>query len=179
MFTLLGIPRGKVSSCSETSNSTGQVSSGVGSNSAGVLLSSGQQLTQHSTATVCPAGTVRLFIYHSSKTQVFFNLTLHKLHHFTNTLHIHIHLSKTHNVNNCSLAPSLSTIPDHLFYNIITNNWVLYLVPCNQHWYSSRRMPGHIREFNTLKPHSSHDLVFKIWRNNKTEATLRVFCLCL
>ena len=42
-----------------------------------------------------------------------------------------------------------------------------------------RTMPGHIREFNRLKPHSSHDLVFKIWRNNKTEATLRVFCLWL
>ena len=40
-------------------------------------------------------------------------------------------------------------------------------------------MPGHIREFNRLKPHSSHDLVFEIWRNNKTEATLRVFCLWL
>ena len=40
---------------------------------------------------------------------------------------------------------------------------------------SSRKMPGHIREFNRLKPHSSHDLVFKIWPNNKTEATLRVF----
>ena len=40
-------------------------------------------------------------------------------------------------------------------------------------------MPGHIREFNRLEPHSSHDLVFKIWRNNKTEATLRVFCLWL
>ena len=40
--------------------------------------------------------------------------------------------------------------------------------------------PGHIREFNRLKPHSSHDLlVFKIWRNNKTEATFRVFCLWL
>ena len=36
-------------------------------------------------------------------------------------------------------------------------------------------MPGHIREFNRLKQHSSHDLVFKIWRNNNTEATLRVF----
>ena len=45
--------------------------------------------------------------------------------------------------------------------------------------YQSRRMPGHIREFNRLEPHSSHDLVFKIWRNNKTEATLRVFCLWL
>ena len=43
--------------------------------------------------------------------------------------------------------------------------------------FTSRRMPGHIREFNRLKPHSSHDLVFKIWRNNKTDATLRVFCL--
>ena len=41
------------------------------------------------------------------------------------------------------------------------------------------RMPGHIREFNRLEPHSSHDLVFKIWRNYKTEATLRVFCLWL
>ena len=41
--------------------------------------------------------------------------------------------------------------------------------------YQSRRMPGHIREFNRLEPHSSHDLVFKIWRNNETEATLRVF----
>ena len=38
-----------------------------------------------------------------------------------------------------------------------------------------RIMHGYIREFNRLKPHSSHDLVFKIWRNNKTEATLRVF----
>ena len=43
----------------------------------------------------------------------------------------------------------------------------------------SRRMPGHIREFNRLEPHSSHDLVFKIWRNNKTEATFGVFCLWL
>ena len=33
-------------------------------------------------------------------------------------------------------------------------------------------MPGHIREFNRLKQHSSHDLVFKIWRNSNTEATL-------
>ena len=40
-------------------------------------------------------------------------------------------------------------------------------------------MPGHIREFNRLKQHSSHDLVLKIWRNNNTEATLRVFCLWL
>ena len=37
------------------------------------------------------------------------------------------------------------------------------------------RSPGHIREFNRLQPNSSHDLVFKIWRNNKTEAALRVF----
>ena len=44
---------------------------------------------------------------------------------------------------------------------------------------SSRRMPGHIREFNRLEPHSSHDLVFKIWRNNKTEVTFGVFCLWL
>ena len=40
---------------------------------------------------------------------------------------------------------------------------------------SSRRMPGQIREFNSLEPHSSHDLVFKIWQNNKTEATFGVF----
>ena len=40
-------------------------------------------------------------------------------------------------------------------------------------------MPGHIREFNRLKPHSSQDLVFKIWRNNKAEATFGVFCLWL
>ena len=40
-------------------------------------------------------------------------------------------------------------------------------------------MPGHIRELNRLEPHSSHDLVFKIWRNNKTEATFGVFCLWL
>ena len=33
-------------------------------------------------------------------------------------------------------------------------------------------MPGHIREFNRLEPHSSHDLVFKIWRNK-----FRSFCL--
>ena len=37
-------------------------------------------------------------------------------------------------------------------------------------------MLGHIREFNRLKQHSSHDLVFKIWRNNNTEATLKVKC---
>ena len=43
----------------------------------------------------------------------------------------------------------------------------------------SHRMPGHIREFNKLEPHSSHDSVFKIWRNNKTEATFRVFSLWL
>ena len=136
MFTLLGIPFGKVSSCSETSNSTGQVSSGVGSNSAGVLLSSEQQLTPHSTATVCLAGTVRLFIYNSSKTQAFFNLILHKLHLCTNTLHIHIHQSKTHNVNDCYLASSLPLIPDHLFYNIVTmNDWVHQLVPCSQDRY--------------------------------------------
>ena len=41
------------------------------------------------------------------------------------------------------------------------------------------RMLGYIREFNRLEPHSSHDLVFKIRRNNKTEATFRVFCLWL
>ena len=40
-------------------------------------------------------------------------------------------------------------------------------------------MPGHIREFNRLQPHSNHHLVFKIWRNNKTEATFAVFCLRL
>ena len=44
---------------------------------------------------------------------------------------------------------------------------------------SSRRMPGHIQEFTRLDPHSSHDLVLKIWRNDTTEATLRVFCLWL
>ena len=27
-----------------------------------------------------------------------------------------------------------------------------------------RKMPGHIREFNKLRLHLSHDLVFKIWR---------------
>ena len=43
--------------------------------------------------------------------------------------------------------------------------------PCG----TSLRMPGHIREFNRLELHSSHHLVFKIWRNNKTEAALRVF----
>ena len=37
-------------------------------------------------------------------------------------------------------------------------------------------MPSHNREFNRLEPHSSHHLVFKIWRSKKTEATLRVFC---
>ena len=41
---------------------------------------------------------------------------------------------------------------------------------------SSRTMPGHIREFNRLKQHSSHDLVFKIWRNNNTEATFVSDC---
>jgi len=48
---------------------------------------------------------------------------------------------------------------------------------CIRKEYTSRRMPGHIREFNRLEPHSSHDLFFKIWRNNKTEATSKVFCL--
>ena len=43
----------------------------------------------------------------------------------------------------------------------------------------SCRMPGHIRELNGLEPHSSHDLVFKIWWNNKTEVTFGVFCLWL
>ena len=43
--------------------------------------------------------------------------------------------------------------------------------------YSSRRMPGHSQKFNRLEPHSSHDLVFKRWRNKKTEATFGVFCL--
>ena len=46
---------------------------------------------------------------------------------------------------------------------------------------SYRRMPGHIREFNRLEPHSSlfsDDSVFKIWRDDKTEATLRVVCYC-
>ena len=43
---------------------------------------------------------------------------------------------------------------------------------------SYRRMPGHIREFNRLEPHSNHDSVFKIWRDYKTEATLRVVCYC-
>ena len=42
---------------------------------------------------------------------------------------------------------------------------------------SSRTMPGHLREFDRLKQHSSHDLIFKIWRSNNTEATLTVFCL--
>ena len=36
-------------------------------------------------------------------------------------------------------------------------------------------MPSHIREFNRLKQHSSHDLVFKIWRNNNTNATEEFF----
>ena len=49
----------------------------------------------------------------------------------------------------------------------------------NFNWWASSRMTGHIREFNRLEPHSSHDLAFKIWLNNKTEATLRVFCLWL
>ena len=54
----------------------------------------------------------------------------------------------------------------------------LLISPDQTHRHSpSRRMPGHIREFNRLEPHSSHDLVFKIWRNNKTEATFAVFCL--
>ena len=51
------------------------------------------------------------------------------------------------------------------------------IIITNEHILSSRRMPGHIRKFNRLEPHSSHDLVFKIWRNNKTEATFGVFCL--
>ena len=56
----------------------------------------------------------------------------------------------------------------------MANPLTSWLVPS-----SSRRMLGHIREFSRLKSHSSHDLVFKIWRKNKTEATLRVFCLWL
>ena len=42
---------------------------------------------------------------------------------------------------------------------------------------SPRGMPGHIREFNRLEPHSSHDLVFKIWLDNTTEAMFGVFSL--
>ena len=62
MFTLWGDPRGKVSSCSETSKSAGYVASRFGSNSTGVLLSSGPQSTRHGTITDCPCGTVMLFL---------------------------------------------------------------------------------------------------------------------
>ena len=40
---------------------------------------------------------------------------------------------------------------------------------CIRKEYTSRRMPGRNREFNRLELHSSHDLVFKIWQNNKTQ----------
>ena len=50
---------------------------------------------------------------------------------------------------------------------------------CIRKEYTSRRISGRIREVNRLEPHSSHDLVFKIWRNNKIEATFKVFCLWL
>jgi len=45
MFALWGNPRSKMSSCSETSKSAGQVASRACSNSMGVLLSSGPQST--------------------------------------------------------------------------------------------------------------------------------------
>ena len=30
---------------------------------------------------------------------------------------------------------------------------------------SSRRIPGHIREFNWLEPHLGNEMVFKTWQN--------------
>ena len=54
---------------------------------------------------------------------------------------------------------------------------------CHEPWASCRLvnpiLHGHIRECNRLKQHSSHGLIFKIWRNNNTDATLAVFCLWL
>ena len=40
---------------------------------------------------------------------------------------------------------------------------------CIRKEYTSRRMPGRNWEFNRLELHSSHDLVFKMWQNNKTQ----------
>ena len=31
--------------------------------------------------------------------------------------------------------------------------------------FSSRRIPGHIREFNWLEPHLGNEMVFKTWQN--------------
>ena len=30
---------------------------------------------------------------------------------------------------------------------------------------TSRRIPGHIREFNWLEPHLDNEMVFKTWQN--------------
>ena len=45
----------------------------------------------------------------------------------------------------------------------------------NQEKRDTARGLAHNREFNRLEQHSSHDLVFKIWRNNKTKATWEFF----
>ena len=45
---------------------------------------------------------------------------------------------------------------------------------------TSRRVEvirGHVWEFNWLELHSSQEVVFKIWQNNRIAATLRDFCI--
>ena len=39
----------------------------------------------------------------------------------------------------------------------------------------SRRIPGHIREFNWLEPHLDHEMVFKTWQNWRILAALGGF----
>ena len=60
-------------------------------------------------------------------------------------------------------------------YGALPNNFNLNFICKIFATTTSRGMPSHIRECNRLEPHSSHDLVFKIWLNNKTEATFGVF----
>ena len=45
---------------------------------------------------------------------------------------------------------------------------------------TSRRVEvirDHVWEFNRLELHSSQEVVFKIWQNNRIAATLRDFCI--
>ena len=45
---------------------------------------------------------------------------------------------------------------------------------------TSRRVEvirGHVWELNRLELHSSLEVVFKIWQNNRIAATLRDFCI--
>ena len=53
----------------------------------------------------------------------------------------------------------------------------IILRKCTPGWRGCKIAPSCKQALNRLEPHMhlSHDLVFKIWQNNWTEATLRVF----